>query len=156
MIRSPTLKRQTDSRWERREMFKKPTQFTIKRSRWGRGTGNGSLLKPSNGLLCCLGFYALACGATESQIVNTKRLSSPGVDLLRFLGDGVTTDRWSLQDQRSLQDQWSLQDQLMSVNDWIITVEDIPGKERVDSEEERERRITELFAGIDVSVTFED
>jgi hypothetical protein len=48
----------------------KVTEFTIDRSKWGRGCGDGILLSPDDGKMCCLGFYALACGVSPSSINN--------------------------------------------------------------------------------------
>ena len=49
--------------------------LTIQRSRWRRGgpvrnleLGPTTLRNAQNGLMCCLGFDALACGYTEAQI----------------------------------------------------------------------------------------
>ena len=46
-------------------------KFTVKRENWLRGGGedglSGLLIKDK---MCCLGFYALACGAKPSQIRN--------------------------------------------------------------------------------------
>ena len=44
-------------------------RLTISRERWLRGEPNESwLLRPEDRKMCCLGFLALACGATEEQI----------------------------------------------------------------------------------------
>ena len=48
----------------------KVTEFTIDRSKWLRGQGSekSRLLRPSDGKMCCLGFYALACGLKPEEI----------------------------------------------------------------------------------------
>lgn len=55
---------------------KAPKQFTIKRSKWARGANVGGetalLDKVGNGKMCCLGFFSMACGLTESQIANCE------------------------------------------------------------------------------------
>jgi hypothetical protein len=43
-------------------------KLTIDRKKWLRGTGDSFLLSPRDGKMCCLGFYALACGLTENDI----------------------------------------------------------------------------------------
>ncbi len=50
-----------------------PKQFTIKRSKWVRGDRNLNVMGSSRlfnqyGNKCCLGFFSLACGATENEI----------------------------------------------------------------------------------------
>ena len=42
--------------------------LVIKRSRWLRGESNSYLLRPKDKKMCCLGFYARACGAQASDI----------------------------------------------------------------------------------------
>jgi len=57
-------------------MIKKATEFTVVRSKWFRGNHRGSmLLRPTDGRMCCMGFYALACGATEDQISELRSLA---------------------------------------------------------------------------------
>lgn len=52
--------------------IKKATEFTVERSKWLRGEGHqeSALLRESDGKMCCMGFYALACGAKSEEIVN--------------------------------------------------------------------------------------
>jgi len=40
------------------------TKLVIDRSMWGAG----SLLRPGDGKMCCLGFASKACGATDDEI----------------------------------------------------------------------------------------
>lgn len=51
---------------------KRVTEFTIDRATWRRGGGrsNPGLLLDMEGRKCCLGFYAMACGADEEDIRN--------------------------------------------------------------------------------------
>lgn len=45
------------------------TSFTVDRRRWIRGTpSNTYLLRGSDGMRCCMGFFARACGFTDKQI----------------------------------------------------------------------------------------
>lgn len=43
-------------------------KLIIDRSKWLRGTGDGTLLD-HEGKMCCLGFFARACGYNDDQIV---------------------------------------------------------------------------------------
>ena len=46
-------------------------EFTIKRSEWARGKGGkDTQLLGVDGMKCCLGFFALACGVEEDAIHN--------------------------------------------------------------------------------------
>ena len=49
---------------------KEPLRVTIDRSRWLRGEGShsSSLLRGSDGKMCCLGFVALAAGHSKEEI----------------------------------------------------------------------------------------
>ncbi len=48
---------------------KKLEKFTVQRSRWLRGDGDGMLLDPDRGnRMCCLGFACVAAGLTKEQI----------------------------------------------------------------------------------------
>ncbi len=50
--------------------------FDISRKFWGTGDEGGSLLDASNGKMCCLGFYSLACGAPKRGILDASYLTS--------------------------------------------------------------------------------
>lgn len=44
-------------------------KLVIDRSKWLRGKpGDGVLLRPEDGRMCCLGFLGRACGLTEGEI----------------------------------------------------------------------------------------
>jgi hypothetical protein len=47
-----------------------PTKLVIDRKRWLRGEGDRTsfLLRPSDGKMCCLGFFGLACGIPASLL----------------------------------------------------------------------------------------
>lgn len=48
-----------------------PKSFTIDVRKWYRGLGDwGSALLRSDGQMCCLGFYALACGFKPEDILD--------------------------------------------------------------------------------------
>ncbi len=52
--------------------MKKIKELVIDRSKWKRGSPNAhdTYLLDDDGKMCCLGFYALACGADEESILN--------------------------------------------------------------------------------------
>lgn len=79
--------------------------FRINRAKWARGgEGGQSALLNEDGNKCCLGFYALACGAKPNQIA----------------GHGCPEDAWPVKAGR-----WLLEDgkdspdcyELVNVND---------------------------------------
>lgn len=46
-------------------------QFTIDRKKWARGREKVNKLLKNDGTMCCLGFYAKACGLNDEQILHT-------------------------------------------------------------------------------------
>lgn len=52
--------------------MKKITELVIDRSKWKRGSpcSQDTYLLDEDGKMCCLGFYALACGADKESIRN--------------------------------------------------------------------------------------
>lgn len=64
-------------------------EFIVKRSEWyrGRGAAHSELLNHS-GLKCCVGFFALACGAKSEDIL-TKRII--GIDSHTVYSDVAAT-----------------------------------------------------------------
>ena len=52
--------------------MKKLKELAIDRSKWKRGSPNShdTYLLDDDGKMCCLGFYALACGVDEESIRN--------------------------------------------------------------------------------------
>ena len=55
------------------KVYKDVESFVVERSRWLRGSPAGTLLD-EEGKMCCLGFYARACGFSEEDI---KGIPSP-------------------------------------------------------------------------------
>lgn len=54
-----------------------PTSFVVDRTRWFRGQGSDrSRLLLDDGQMCCVGFLAIACGATVDQISNEPAMAS--------------------------------------------------------------------------------
>ena len=114
------------------------TKLIIDRSRWLRGEGvkESFLLRPRDGRMCCLGQACVQAGLRPGEIANVK-------DTIEF-GYGP-------------------HDRLVPVAPWLL-----PGgklrlgqvmalNDSVDySAEEREAKLTELFAAAGVVVTFVD
>ena len=110
-------------------------KLTIERKRWLRGDdGEKSRLLTHGGTMCCLGFFARACGYSEEEILD---VSTPL---------GTTEARWPAWIFRA-EDNGHSQDvfRLISVNDSSVT-----------SEAERERVIAATFAKHGVEVEFVD
>jgi len=109
--------------------------MVIERSKWLRGGAGvvSMLLSPKSGRMCCLGFYALACGYGREDIANVvspMRLKNP----LMFSSTIAT--------ERGNSDQCN---KLMNVND-----------EEMLEEPQREQQLTTLFKEINVNVMFID
>lgn len=60
------------------KILKPINEFTVKRSKWlrGEGTIKSKLLRESDNKMCCLGFYCIAAGAEESEILELSGLCS--------------------------------------------------------------------------------
>lgn len=139
-------------------------KLTIDRSRWSRGEGAGDgacirLLRQSDNKMCCLGFFALACGLTEKQILemgepqeplNDHRLPPPAPYAFLVEAD-PQEDRepiaWDENDEPVFPYEWSpttTANELMATND-----DPMP-------EDVREQRIASHFARQGVEVEFVD
>lgn len=78
---------------------KECTAFTIDRSKWARRGLNGmSAMLNNQGAMCCLGFYAKACGATDEELLGksnpdqVRRIGSePGGIAEWLMGDGTNS-----------------------------------------------------------------
>lgn len=116
-------------------MIKKPKQFTIDRKKWLRGEGSAgsALLRVSDNKMCCLGFYSLALGCTEKDILNIGEMCD--VDAFR--------DETSYYEDRVSEAELQYEHRLMSIND-----------DESMSEIEREALIVALFAQNNVEVNF--
>jgi hypothetical protein len=116
-------------------------ELIIDRSKWIRGAASDDtwLLRARDGHMCCLGFYALACGLTEDQIRNV-----PGP--LDAFPNGISSDD---NDNCFINTpgEWLLSDidraRLISYNDDSHV-----------SDQEREEKITKIFAKHGVTVKF--
>ena len=114
--------------------LRKPKEFTINRSEWmnaytNEKTGTDSkLLDKDSGRMCCLGFYAKACGVPESKIINQQSPRDIKQSALPWLMRG------GLETQ--------LCDGLMETNDGL------------EDHKKREKEIKEQFELIGVKVKF--
>ena len=57
-------------------ILKLPTEFTVSRKNWLRGDEDNSMLRDRSGKMCCMGFYAKACGYTDDEIRNEGDLGA--------------------------------------------------------------------------------
>jgi hypothetical protein len=106
-----------------------PTEFTIKRSLWYRGLGayHSALLNP-DGKMCCIGFFAKACGLAECVETGWRELEV------------------ALNNQEGLDIHHKFKlSNLYSTNDSSIT-----------SDATKEKIITDSFASQGITVKFED
>lgn len=119
------------------------TEFTIDRSRWARRGKNGlSKLLNDQGGMCCLGFFAEACGVEPEKLLwkgTPARLYDPRIPGWLVEG-GVHDSGWSSREAG----------ELMNANDH----ED--NRAGATSEEALEAFITQKFASHGVTVHFVD
>lgn len=114
----------------------KPETFEIDRSKWLRGVCiNGiSKMLDNAGNMCCLGFYAKACGTQDADM---RGYPTPAVvadiPLMIFVRPGIISMRVNTSLARSL----------MYTNDNTQC-----------TEVEREQTVAETFAKVGVKVTF--
>lgn len=119
--------------------LRKPKKFTVERSRWLRGEGPmmSYLLRRGDQKMCCVGFYALACGVGEVDIEGMRGFDElQGVDQWLFMGPVVKPDE---SDNGAAELVYRPNDAKYGLN-----------------EEEREAKIKEGFATIGVEVEFVD
>jgi len=110
--------------------------FSVKRSEWLRGAMGGSfLLRKVDNKKCCLGFLALACGATEESIFGHRMPAS--------LQQAVWPKE--LFNEEGLVQITQKCINIMSVNDEVLT-----------SDLEKEDELTRQFADIGITINFED
>lgn len=122
-------------------------KLTITREQWLRGNGvESALRRPEDGKMCCLGFFALACGMSVDEIQNFGDPSDTvGETLLKW-------PQWLVRELPPEDDElyasWHNTDEcgnLIEAND---------SKEI--EEPDRERKIAALFADHGVEVEFVD
>lgn len=120
----------------KKKTLKDVPKFTVKRKKWFRGKGswNSNLLN-SSGNMCCLGFYALACGFEKSDIIDKL----DPTNIIRHI-DCI----WKTKLLDKFGNSAACYD-LMSIND-----------EGSISDKEREAKLKTLFKKMGVAVTFKD
>jgi hypothetical protein len=120
-------------------------ELVIDRSKWLRGEGGTQsyLMRRYDGKMCCLGFYCLACGLTERQIID---IQSPNTLMI-----GMNFDRPNL--LKDTHGSWLIHTHDTAISKVAADLMDLNDDQRL-SEHKREQAITEIFARHDVTVTF--
>lgn len=116
-------------------------KLVIERDKWIRGNEEESmLLRPSDGKMCCLGFYSLALGLDKNDIHGAFCPSELGTETYP---DWLVISEWAeyLEDDRAIDT--SFCNEIMTTNDRKSLAED-----------EREALLKELFAKKGIEVTF--
>ena len=113
------------------------TELVIDRSKWKRGSPNDdeTLLLAEDGKMCCLGFYALACGAGEDEIRNVYE-----PDGLEFYIPGLSEE---------VDEEAGIYNTFFTQN--AIPINDSPHM----GDLEREKELTKLFKEEGIDLTFE-
>jgi hypothetical protein len=120
--------------------------FYVSRARWLRGEGsqNSRLLRPSDGKMCCLGFYGRACGIPSEQLENA---GAPD----ELVGYYETTVKY-----RDFWPKWVLQEP--EDLGYRMTAATTRAMEVNDDDElgavEREETLAELFKSVGVELVF--
>lgn len=126
-------------------------EFVIDRKTWARGRYGESYLLSHTGQKCCLGFFAESCGIAQDKLLGVSTLSGlfesaetsiPSVFFVQAYSNGFFDDS-------------QLSYRLMTVNDYKIPF-DTDDIKRAEYEMLREQMIAELFALVDIKVTFEE
>ncbi len=134
----------------------KVDKFTITRSLWARGGHPNTSLLDIEGKMCCLGFYALACGYQKTDILNLgepHEINAHNKDIPLFYPSWLVIaeevpnecEHWEAE---SYHMEYGVNDdggELMKYND----------SDRL-SESEREAKVAEVFARHGVTVEFAD
>lgn len=136
-------------------------KLVIDRSKWLRGEGSerSFLLRSTDGKMCCLGFFGLACGLTAERITDVGAPTDIPVEIGSIGCFGVASGspvsarrEWmrnvpeaeALFDGERKYNSSVICNKLMSTNDLNVSL----------SEAEREQKITALFAEMGVEVVF--
>jgi hypothetical protein len=126
----------------------KATSFVIDRARWARGGNTDPVqLRDADGMMCCLGFYALACGLGTGTITGIAEYDDIPLESIGAIPEDLATVKSELRDYEDGVETFisttQVCDSLMTTND----------QETLD-ELARENAITDLFKKIGVEVTF--
>lgn len=130
-------------------------KFEIDRSKWSRADRNAKLVRQDDGMMCCLGFFLLACGVPRESLLDVGEPQEPFADdpmldvptRAAFLIDTspVVDDGDNWNDHYSRFSCARRGQDLIEANDSVM----LTGPER-------EQRIAELFAKQGVEVSFVD
>jgi hypothetical protein len=113
--------------------------FTIDRKRWYRGMNFGSALLKQNGKMCCLGFYAKACGLPNKMLCDVETPADV-MECAVYL-DHCNTE-WATKLVKRESDTDTTQ-RIVYVNDDTTLTDTI-----------REKRLIALFKRINIAVKF--
>ena len=116
--------------------IKKIKSFTVKRSRWARGEGMGSLLNEQK-KSCCLGFACLAAGISVKDIAGQSMPDSIGVRI------PLLTELYKHSETKKHLVTTRLSDKAAEIND-----------DQEISDRVRERKLKSLFKQHDVEIGF--
>ncbi len=117
--------------------MKQIKELVIDRSKWKRGSpsNHDTYLLDDDGKMCCLGFYALACGVDEESIRNKTE-----PEFLEFEIPGLSYDN----EETGYIHNTEFACSAIPINDTIAMDED-----------QREEALINLFKENNVSLTFE-
>lgn len=128
-------------------------KFTVKRENWLRGEKNDSrLLRYDDNKMCCLGFYARACGIPKKYILDESTPNESYGNLLNmntrwdsFLisKSDVCTDPFLISVDDAYTDDSKSANELMKIND-----------DDTISDKTRENRLKKLFLKNGIKVNF--
>jgi len=119
--------------------------FDISRKFWGTGHDGGELLN-SEGKMCCLGFYSLACGASQNRIYGESYLSTIRADLPK---KHIESTQWLAKETNSkLFEATNIEYLLAEVND--------DTEKTYKTRSKKEARIKTIFAQNGITVNFVD
>lgn len=117
----------------------KVVAFDIDRRFWGQGKDSPSLLLGEEGKMCCLGFYARACGYGEAEIYDKNMPSDLRTkEQLDWLQDTMRVKTNAYSDTQ--------ENYLAQINDG--------NTKHYNSRAKREKRIAEIFAKNGIEVSF--
>jgi len=120
-------------------------KLVIDRSKWYRGRGGAdSRLERSDGQMCCLGFFGVACGVAPEHL---KGIAYPRLPSVAHRSGDAKWPGWLFEEVDGLRSHLGLNDnrtRLAKLNDSVVGAD------------ERERAIAAIFAEHGVEVVFVD
>lgn len=118
-------------------------KFVVNRQTWFRGQGGfSSKLLREDGMRCCVGFYAQACGIPDEQLFNVPTLIIWSDD--GHSNENVNTGFLHHEDEYGAYVLESV-GRIYDINDNILL-----------TEAEREEQLAKTFAKLGITVKFED